>query len=44
MDKLINKVKKDVKAHAMDKAKTDLKILSKADKVQDKKLMKKGKC
>jgi hypothetical protein len=46
MDKLINKVKKD-----LDKGEKDTKVLLKADKIQDKKLakhnkmkMKKGKC
>jgi len=42
MDKLINKVEKDI-----DKAKKDNKVLLKADKVQDKKMdkmEKKGKC
>lgn len=38
MDKLINKVKQDVKNSNMKKAKKDLKVLSKADKKFDKKI------
>jgi hypothetical protein len=40
MDKLINKVSKDVSKKDMPKAKKDIKVLKKADKIQDKKVMK----
>lgn len=40
VDKLINKVAKDMKKKDMPAAKKDMKVLKKADKVQDKKLEK----
>lgn len=42
MDKLINRVERDMKMGNKAKEKKDIKVLKKADKVQDKKLEKAG--